>query len=565
VPIPPPPLDHWPRHAELDGLLRTWAQARPDLLAVETIGRSHEGRDIWLCTITATGTGPAAEKPALWVDANIHATEVTGGAAALHLIHHLIDLHGRDAEVTRALETRAFYVVPRLNPDGVERVLADRPEYPRSGVRAWPLPDPQPGLHMSDVDGDGRILSMRIRDETGHWTAHPDEPRLLVPRPLTDDSGTGYRLLGEGHLVDYDGDLIKVAPALAGLDFNRNFPQDWRPEQEQQGAGPYPTSEPEIRAAVQAIVDRPNITQGVSYHTFSGVHLRPYASRPDEDMPSGDLRIYNRIAAEATAVTGYPTVSIYHNFLYEPKTYTRGGFDDWLYDHLGVLGLTTEFWSAMHAAGVDIGLRFIDWWKDHPIEDDLRMLAWSDTELGGAGFVDWYPFDHPQLGPVEIGGWDFMNVIGNVPLHLLEREIAPHSTLAVRLALMSPLLDVRRLEADPLGDGLYRIVLVVQNCGWLGTSVTEKAKARKAVRPVEALIEPAADVRLRSGERRVELGQLDGRPRAMSMLGWDTGEEPSGERARCEWIVEGPPGSRVSVTARHPRAGTVRADVTLSS
>jgi zinc carboxypeptidase len=565
VPVSPPPLDHWPRHGELGGLLRDWVQARPELIEVETIGRSHEGRDIWLCTVTANGTRPASEKPAVWIDANIHATEVTGGAAALDLIHHLIDRHGSDPDVTRALETRTFYVVPRLNPDGVERVLADRPEYPRSGVRPWPLPDPQPGLHISDVDGDGRILFMRISDETGHWTTHPDEQRLLVPRPPTDDSGQGYRLLTEGHLVDYDGDVIKVAPALAGLDFNRNFPQDWRPEQEQQGAGPFPTSEPEIRAAVQAIVDRPNITQGVSYHTFSAVHLRPYASRPDEDMLPEDLRIYNRIGAEATALTGYPTVSIYHHFLYEPKTYTRGGFDDWLYDHLGILGWTTEFWSAMRAAGVDIEMRFIDWWKDHPIEDDLRMLAWSDRELGGAGFIDWYPFEHPQLGPVEIGGWDFMNAIANAPLALLRQEIAPHSTLAVRLALMSPLLEVRRLEAEPLGDDLHRIVLVVQNRGWLGTSVTEKAKERKVVRPVEALIEPGEGARLRSGEPRVELGQLEGRPRSMSMLGWDAGAEPSGARARCEWVVEGPTGARVGVTARHARAGTVRGEVTLGA
>src|SRR3954467_5874012 len=58
----------------------------------------------------------------------------------------------------------------------------------------------------------------------------------------------------------------------------------------------------------------------------------------------------------------------------------------------------------MRAAGIDVGMRFIDWWKDHPFEDDLKMLAWSDNEMGGRGFIDWYPFQHPQLGPVEVGG-----------------------------------------------------------------------------------------------------------------------------------------------------------------
>ncbi|MDX6544835.1 MAG: hypothetical protein QOG02_609, partial [Gaiellales bacterium] len=149
-----PPYDHWPRYDELTGLIEGWAAAMPELLDVQSIGRSHEGREIWICAVTNTATGGADEKPAVWIDANIHASEVTGGAAALHLIHLLLSGHGGDQRVTRALDTRAFYIVPRLNPDGVELVLADRPQFVRSGVRPWPLVDPQPGLHESDVDGD---------------------------------------------------------------------------------------------------------------------------------------------------------------------------------------------------------------------------------------------------------------------------------------------------------------------------------------------------------------------------------------------------------------------------
>ena len=39
------------------------------------------------------------------------------------------------------------------------------------------------------------------------------------------------------------------------------------------------------------------------------------------------------------------------------------------------------------------------------MEDDLKLIGWNDEQLGGKGFVDWYPFDHPQLGRVELGGW----------------------------------------------------------------------------------------------------------------------------------------------------------------
>jgi hypothetical protein len=559
-----PPYDHWPRHDELTGLIERWSAARPDLLGVESIGRSYEAREIWLCTITNGATGPASEKPAVWIDANIHATEVTGGGAALHLIHHLLTGHGEDERVTRALDTRAFYIVPRLNPDGAERALADRPQFVRSGVRHWPLVDPQPGLHESDVDGDGRILTMRIPDSTGQWRIDPAHPRMLVPRPF-DEHGEGpyYRLLYEGHLVDYDGELIKVPKPLEGLDFNRNFPYDWAPHGDQEGAGPFPTSEAEVRAAVQAITDRPNITHAVTYHTFGGVHLRPYSAKPDEDYPPADLEVLTRVGDEATRITGYPSASVFHHFRYEPKTFMRGAFDDWLYDQLGVFAWTTEFWSPQRQAGVDIGMRFIEWWKDHPIEDDVKMLEWSDRELGGTAYVDWYPFDHPQLGPVEIGGWDYMNGLGNVPLHLLEHEVAPHSDWAVQLALISPRLEVRSLRSEPVGSGAHRVVLVLHNTGWMPTNVSQKAIDRKAVGPLEVDIELPEGARLASGEPHLELGQLGGRARSISMLGWGAANEPSGERTRCEWVVEAPAGTRVSVTARHPRAGVCRAEIVL--
>jgi hypothetical protein len=276
--VPRPPFDRFVRYDELTRLLQGWAEEYPALYAIESIGRSYEGRDIWLATVTNTETGPAAEKPAFLVEANIHAIEVTGCTAALHLLDRLLTGYGSDPKVTRALDTRAFYVIPRLNPDGAELALADRPHFVRSSVRPYPRLDPQDGLHEEDLDGDGRILMMRIRDPNGAWKPHPEEPRLLVRREPDEanDEGEFYRVLWEGTIRNYDGVTIKVAPPVEGLDMNRNFPMEWAPEAEQHGAGPYPTSEPEIRAYVQAVVDRPNITGHVAYHTFSGVHLRPY-------------------------------------------------------------------------------------------------------------------------------------------------------------------------------------------------------------------------------------------------------------------------------------------------
>ena len=112
-------------------------------------------------------------------------------------------------------------------------------------------------------------------------------------------------------------------------------------------------------------------------------------------------------------------------------------------------------------------------------------------------------------------------------------------------------------------SGAHRVVLVLHNTGWMPTNVSQKAIDRKAVRPLEVDIELPEGARLASGEAHLELGQLGGRARAISMLGWNVANEPSHERTRCDWVVEAPAGTRVSVTARHPRAGTCRAESVL--
>jgi len=63
--------------------------------------------------------------------------------------------------------------------------------------------------------------------------------------------------MSEGCIEDFDGFLIKEAQQLEGLDFNRNFPFQWRTEGEQHGAGPYPASEPEIRTLVDFVATTP--------------------------------------------------------------------------------------------------------------------------------------------------------------------------------------------------------------------------------------------------------------------------------------------------------------------
>jgi murein tripeptide amidase MpaA len=231
------------RYDDLTRLLNEYAAEYPQLCKVESIGKSYEGRDVWLVTVTNTATGPAAEKPALWVDGNLHASEVAGSAAALYFIHSLVTRYGKDKTTTDCLDTRAFYIVPRVNPDGAEWALADKPRIIRSSTRPYPYDEePVEGLLQEDIDGDGRILTMRILDPNGAWKAHPDDPRLMVRRDPVESGGSYYRLLPEGFLRNFDGVTIQPRGPKEGLDLNRNFPIGWRQDNDQPGSGPYPAS-----------------------------------------------------------------------------------------------------------------------------------------------------------------------------------------------------------------------------------------------------------------------------------------------------------------------------------
>jgi murein tripeptide amidase MpaA len=557
-----PTLDwsrYW-RYDEVTRLLQEFAAEHPDLVAVSSIGKSHEGRDIWLATVTDSATGPAEDKPAFWCDGNIHASEVSAASAVFAILEKLVTSH------REVLKERAFYLVPRLNPDGAEWALEDVPRIIRSSTRPYPLDEDDPeGLERKDLDGDGRILQMRIPDPNGPWKIADEEPRLMKRREPGESGGQYYRIMPEGLFHAFDGLKMRTRRIKEGLDMNRNFPSAWRLENDQHGAGPYPTSEPEIRAAVQAIVDRPNICGAITFHTYSGVLLRPPSRMADDDIPSEDLWAYQALGKKGHEMTGYPAISNYHEFRYHPKEIITGVFDDWAYEHRGVFAWTVEIWAPLRQAGIT-DYKYIDWFRDHPFEHDIQLLKWADEKLDGEGYFDWYPFQHPQLGPVEIGGWNAHFAFRNPPPKFLEAEIKPLADWTIWHATTGPRLTMRALVTEPTG----RVRFAVQNSGWLPTNVTKIGAQRNLCRGVVAEVrrlgeawpgagepEPAWLV---AGELRQDAGQLAGWSH-VNAGGWGWSADTTDDVAVFEWVLS--PGT-YELVARHDRAGVVREEVTIT-
>lgn len=556
----PPEFDvtHFYQFDEMSSLLKGFADAHPGLSELSSAGKSYEGRDIWVLTITSQATGPADTKPAMYLDGNIHAGEVTGCNVCLYTIHYLLTSYGVDDHVTRLLDTTTFYVLPRVQPDGAEKYLTT-PYTLRSSVRRWPTEEDDHGLYEEDVDGDGLILQMRVADPNGEWKISERDPRLMIKREPDEIDGAFYRLYVEGLLRDPRPEPLSFATSPYGIDQNRNWPANWSPAQK--GGGAFPLSEPETAAVAQFVEEHPNIVILQNYHTTGGVILRSPCAESDQSIPKADAEIYKAMGSIGERLTGYPCAPVYDAFPLtddQGRRATSGGFIEWTYAHKGILSFATELWDIKSRAGIERAdtdpMRVV---RDETEDDGLKLLEWSDRELGETGFVPWRTFDHPQLGEVEIGGWNVKAVRQNAPPAFLQDECERSLQFTLSQAAMMPKLSFKSIDCEHLGDHLHILRITVQNDGFLPTNGSEQG-GRLQLPPIDVTVD-GADVLI--GRPKVEIGHLQGR--AAAIVGRNRPGQFRVENEKLvEILVRG--SGDLSVSAKADRAGAITRRVSLS-
>ena len=192
-------------------------------------------------------------------------------------------------------------------------------------------------------------------------------------------------------------------------------------------------------------------------------------------MPELDRNVFKAIGKMGTEETGYPCIAIFDDFAYDKKKALKGGLLDWIYEQRGAYPFATELWSLAGKAGIELK-DFIGFFKDRPPETDAAMLKVLDDELGGEGYKPWTPFEHPQLGPVEIGGWDTTFTWQNPPGPMLEEVTGPNAKFVLRAMATAPMVEIRDAKAEPLGGDVYLVSAIVQNTGFLPTYVSEQGK-----------------------------------------------------------------------------------------
>lgn len=498
-------------YQDLLNFLKTMEKKHPDLVELESAGKSFEGRDIWAVVLTQKKTGAHSTKPAIYIDGNHHAGEVTGSAVCVYTIEYLLENYAKDSEIKTILDTRTFYVLPRISPDGSELYLTT-PFMLRSSVRPYPDEDLGEGLVPQDVNGDGQILQMRWEDPAGQWKVSEKDPRVMARRKPGEVGGKYFRMVTEGLLQNFDGVEIKQARPKWGLDLNRNYPGNWHAANQQTGPGPYPFSEPESRAVGDFFLRHPNIAMTLSYHTSGGYILRARTAGPDSGIPQPDLAAYLATGRKGQEITGYPCVSIFEGFTMDQRRPSTGSFIDFAYDVRGIMAYAVELWDLQGRAGVqrrDLKQRLL-LSEDQAEEDEVKVMAYIDKELAGEGFHAWKGFLHPQLGTVEIGGLDPKYMRQNPPQKLLEQECHKNCMFSLMLAQTLPEVGVYGTKCEKIGDHEYEFSCAVKNTGYLPTSGSQQAQAIKAVKPLKVKLDLAKGVTLLAGKTYDELPHLPG-------------------------------------------------------
>jgi len=501
--------DQYYRYAELTEYLQGVAKSFPDRAELFSIGTSPEGRELWVVAITDFTTGTHKSRPAYWIDGNTHASEVMGSAASLLTIHHVMT-HWDTPEIQDLISDRTLYIAPRINPDGAEYVM-EHEHYVRSVRRKWPQNEPMVGLDEQDINGDGLVLQMRIQAKDGAWKISKKDKRVMIPRMPWDLDGPFYHLYGEG-LFDEDSLRHPQLPMMErdphGLDFNRNYPTRWTHESDQMGAGAYPLSEPETRAVVDFLLSHRNVGAMLTYHTYSGVLLRPYGDKPDAQMPKFDLASFKLFGKRCEELTGFPCISTFHEFMYDPLKSITGVFEEWAYEDYGAHCYTMELWAPWQQAGLDFKGNWLGFWRDRTEDDEVALMTWNDNDLKGEAFVDWFEFEHPQLGKLELGGWRWLYSFRNAPAWKLEEETLPSVlfTLDHARALPRPRLDVR---VETFGDQ-FKVVATIKNEGYFPTNITQLAAKNGRVEKPTIEIVVGEGVQLEEGPSRQATAHLAG-------------------------------------------------------
>lgn len=533
--------------------LQRIAAAYPELVKLQTIGKSLQGREMLVAIVTSPKNGPHQRKAAMWIDGNIHGNEVQATEVVLYTLWQLTRSYGANAAITQLLDERTLYLAPLMSPDGRQYWFenANTPHSSRHNQR--PIDKDLDGKAAEDgpddLDGDGHITQMWKEDPAGRWVRSQTDERVFTRLRDDQNPATGVRtylsLGDEGIDNDLDGRVNE--DSVFGDDMNRNWPSDWQPTHIQSGAGPFPLSSPETLAVAAFVRQHPNIAAAQSYHNTGGMILRgPGAAYRESEYPAEDVRVYEEMQRVGEQMLPYYRAMVIHRDLYR----VHGGEVTWFSEGVGAYAFTNELWT--------VGKYFQ---RDGRAPDEDAQWLWRDRMAFGDLVQPYKEVDHPQYGRVLVGGpnkWSSRVT----PLFMLEEECHRNFAFTMYHADQMPRVEFGRIDIQPRPGGHWQITAEIRNSRLIPTRSAVQQRKRIG----------AADlVSIQVSEGSVlAAAKLDG---WYDLYGRDAGKEPArvllpegvpsrGARV-LRWIVRALPEARVSISYTAERALPVSKSVEL--
>ncbi len=527
----------WNKYYTYEGvvdLCTRLAKAYPGLVTMESIGKSYQGRDIIVLTITDKSVLNPDEKPGFWIDGNIHSVELQGTEFALYTAWYLCEMHDENEFIRQLLKDKTFYIAPTINPDARE-YFTNVGMPPRSGMA--PRDNDRDGKYdedgYDDLNNDKNISQMRRKNPNGRYKEDPRDPRRMV-RVEPGEKGD-YEILGyEG--IDNDGDGLVNEDGPGGYDGNRDWGFNWEPNYVQYGADKYPFTFPENQAIRDFSLKHRNITGAQSFHNSGGMILRGPSIKGGgaEAYSRSDDNVLNTIGKKGELMLpGYKLLTIWKDM------YTvYGGELDWWHGEMGCFVFSNELWTPY--------MMFYDSTNTDPYEFD-RLLLFKDA------FIPWQKVHHPVYGDIEVGG--FNKNFGRLhPGFMIETDAHRNAAFCIYNAYQSPKLVISDIKIKNLNNGLKEVTATVENERLLPTHSASNLKFR---------IDPPDYVSLEGGKviagmivKDIDLNTATEQKKDPANIKVDN--IAGYDRVTVRWIVKG--GNRYTINVKSVKGGRATAD-----
>lgn len=477
-------FDRYYSYRETNIALQELHKAYPELTKLDLVGKSEENREIWALTINNPKTGEVLEKPGVYADGNIHGNEIQATEVCLYLADFILKNYGKNEKITQLVDKNVFYIIPVVNVDGRYHFFNDgNTPHSNRGLRI-PKDDDRDGLFdedpPDDLDNDGNICSMRIKDPQGAYKTDPEDERLMI-RVKPGEQGEWTVLGYEG--IDNDNDGRMNEDAEGYVDPNRNWGYNWKPPFKQRGAGSFPFSGSGIKAIGEFIMARPNIIVVFAFHNTGGMFLRGPGSKDEEPYNKNDVKVYDYLGKNAEKIVpGYRYLVVYKD-LYS----TYGDFTTFTYNIAGAYSFVSELFipDAEMFRKTSIHGQYD---KPNRTKKNRERLKFNDYLAFGEIYKPWTKYTHPVYGKIEIGG--YVKTSQRIPQEFMLPELV-HRNIAVVLfaAEQTPEISMEIAEPEKMEQNLYKVRVTLHNSGNIPTMTfnsIEKKLHTKDILKVEA-------------------------------------------------------------------------------